>query len=382
MGLSMTSRIPGFGKLSPRERLEYLRKRGDLSEEELKLLSSSGALELSLADRMVENVVGFMPIPMGMAMGMIVNGREYLVPMATEQKSVISMVTLGAELTRLDGGFRAKTSSSTMIGQIQLTKIRNFKSAKQRILTNKKPILDKANTQSRTRKAIDVETRTIETAAGPMFIVELIIDVKDSMGANVVDSMCEEAAPLIKSLTGGSVNVRVVSSLATRRLACVETIVGKRVLEKTPIINQIVDASAFAESDPFRAATHNKGIMNAVSAVLLATANDTRAVEAGAHAFAAMSGQYRPLSVWQKNDDGDLVGKLIMPMAVGVVGGAISTHPVAKIVLKIMRVKTAKELGELAAAAGLAYNLAALHTLLNVDKRSHPLEKGQGPRQK
>ncbi len=360
----MTSRISESRRLSPKERLEYLTDSIGLSEEEAKLFMSSETLKPETADCMIENVVGYMPIPLGIAEGLVVNGREYFVPMATEQRSVISMVTKGAEWTRARGGFKANTASSLMIGQIQLLKVPNFQKARQTILANKESILQEANTQSANRKAVDVKVRNVSSRIGPMLIIELLVDVKDSMGANIVDSMCEAVAPLIQRLSSGQVNVKVVSDLATRRLVHVETGLPKNIFEKVEVNNRIVNASAFAENDPFRAATHNKGIMNGVSAVLLATCNDTRAVEAGAHSYAAMSGQYRPLSVWHKDEEDNLLGELTMPMAIGIVGGAISTHPMAKAALKILGVRTAAELGAVAASAGLAYNLAALQALV------------------
>ena len=366
----MSSRVSGFYKLSSKERLDHLKKFAKLSDEEVRLLSSCGALRVELADRMIENVIGVTPIPLGIATGFIVNGKEHLVPMATEQKSVISMTTRGAELTRATGGFKAKSTASIMIGQIQLTKVKDLKRAKQKLLASREKILQEANAQSRTRNAVDVEARTLETSIGPMLIVELLVDVKDSMGANVVDSMCEATAPVIESLIEGKVNVKIVSNLATRRLVHVETVVSKRSVGGAEIVDRIVEASAFAEDDPFRAATHNKGIMNGVTAVLLATNNDTRAVEAGAHAYAAMSGRYRTLSTWRKSKEGNLIGELTMPMAVGIIGGAISYHPTAGIALKILGVRKATELGEVAASAGLAYNLAALQILVTVGIRS------------
>jgi hydroxymethylglutaryl-CoA reductase len=364
----MTNRIPSalpeFCKLSPKERLEYLREVMGLSKEEAEPFISTEPLRLESAERMIENVVGFMPVPLGIATGLIVNGREYFVPMATEQRSVVWMVTAGAQLTRATGGFKASAAPSIMIGQIQLTRVEDFRKARESILVNKESILEEANTQSGTRKAVDVEVREVSSAIGPMLVVELLVNVRDSMGANVVDSMCEKVAPIVESLSGGSLNLRVVSSLATRRLVHIKAVVSKHFFENTDIVDRIVDASVFAENDPFRAATHNKGIMNGVSAVLLATCNDTRAVEAGAHSYAAMSGQYRPLSVWHRNEEGDLSGKLTMPMAIGTVGGAVSTHPTARAALKMLGVRTASELGEVAASAGLAYNLAALQALV------------------
>jgi hydroxymethylglutaryl-CoA reductase len=348
------------------ERLDYLRKFANLSEEDVKLLSSSGALELKSADRMIENVIGVIAIPLGIAVGFVVNDKEYLVPMATEQESIIPMVTRGAELTLETGGFRASSMGSTMAGQIQLVRVPDPEGAKQRILANKEKILQEANAQSKTRKATDVEVRRVESSIGPMLIVELLVDVIDSMGANVVNSMCEVVAPLVEQLGEGRVNLRVVSNLAVRRLVHVETMVRKDDVGGAEVIDRIVSACDFAESDTWRAATHNKGIMNGVSAVLLATSNDTRAVEAGAHAYAAITGRYRPLSTWRKTEEGDLMGKLTMPMAVGIVGGAISAHPMARIALKILGVGTAAEFGEVVASAGLAYNLAALQALVTV----------------
>ncbi|MCW4020253.1 MAG: hypothetical protein NWF14_03370 [Candidatus Bathyarchaeota archaeon] len=212
--------------------------------------------------------------------------------------------------------------------------------------------------------AIDVETRALETSIGSMLIVELLVDAKDSMGQNIVDSMCEAVAPLIENLTGGKANLKIVSNLATRRLVYVEVVVSKNVLGGTDIVDRIVNASVFAENDSLRAATHNKGIMNGVSAVLMATNNDTRAIEAGVHAYAAITGQYLPLSAWRKSKEGDLVGELTMPMTAGTKGGIISTHPTARLSLKILGVRTASKLGEVAASVGLAYNLTALRTLV------------------
>lgn len=255
----MTSRISEFYRLSPRERLNYLRKFAQLSEEEIKLLLSSNSLGLELADRMVENVIGVLPVPLGIASGFIINDKEYLVLMATEQGSIISMATRGAEWTQATGGFKARSTRSTMIGQIQVMKVQELEKSKQRILNNKATILQQVKTQSKTRRALDVEVRTVETSVGPMLVVELLVDVKDSMGANVVNSMCEAAVPSIESLAVGKVNLRIVSNLATRRLVHVETVVSKDAFEEIEIFDRMVLASAFAENDPFRAATIIRG---------------------------------------------------------------------------------------------------------------------------
>ena len=279
------------------------------------------------------------------------------------------MTAKGAGCARETTGFEATSTGSIMIRQIQVTKVKNLERAKERVVAQRKMILKQANTQSRTRKAVDVKTRGLKTPNGLMLIVELLVDVKDSMGANIVDSMCEAVAPLIQKLTGGEVNLKMVSNLATKRLVHVKAVVSKNVLGGEEVVDRIIDVCVFAENDPYRAATHNKGIMNAVSAVLMATNNDTRAVEAGAHTYAAMSGKYLPLSTWHKNKKRNLEGNLTMLMAVRTIGGAISTHPTANIALKILRVETETELGEIAASAGLAYNLAALQTLVTTGIR-------------
>ena len=349
-------------KQGPYDRLNRLRIAGKLSEEEVSVLSSSRAS--GEGGQSIENAIGFMPVPLGILDGLVVNNREYLVPMATTQKSVISLTSRGSLWAGIGGGFRARSMGSTMIGQVQLTGLGDLQGVKSRILANKEEILGRANTQSSTRRAFDLGIREVETFMGPMLVMELLVDVKDSMGANVVDSMCEAVAPLVEGLSGGRAGLRVLSNLATRRLVRAEVEVPSEVVGGTGVVDGIVAASVFAESDLWRAATHNKGVMNGVSAVLLATGNDTRAVEAGAHAYAALSGKYCPLSKWNKNSQGALAGELTMPMAVGIVGGAVNIHPVSRIALKLLGVRTAVELGEVAASAGLAYNLGALQAMV------------------
>jgi hydroxymethylglutaryl-CoA reductase len=250
-----------------------------------------------------------------------------------------------------------------MIGQIQIMNVPDFDSVRERILSEKAEILGIANQLSRRRKAVDVSVREIDSAVGHMTIVELIVDVGDSMGANIVNSMCEAVSPLVASLSGGELKLRVLSNLSTNRMVNVKTRVTPDTLGGTEVLQDIEKAWAFANADPYRAATHNKGIMNGVDGVLMSTGNDSRSVEAGAHAYAARDGQYRPLSTW-KMEEGDLVGELSMPMAVGVVGGAVSSHPTARQCIEIMGIESATDLGELAASLGLAYNLAVLQTLV------------------
>jgi hydroxymethylglutaryl-CoA reductase len=313
---------------------------------------------------MIENVIGLMHIPIGRVDGLIVNGVERVVLLATEQEHTVELVSKGAALTRGTGGFHATSSAPWMIGQIQIMGVKDFNDVRERILSETEEILRIANTLSRRRKAVDVSVRQIDSAVGPMTIVELIVDVGDSMGANIVNSMCEAVSPLIGSLSGGEVKIRALSNLATNRMVHVKTRVAPDAIGGKNILDDIQRACAFADADPYRAATHNKGIMNGVVGVLLTTCNDLRAVEAGAHAYAAKDGQYKPLSTWKVDEEGDLIGELNMPMAVGVVGGAISAHPTAKRCIEIMGATSATDLGELAASAGLAYNLAVLQMLV------------------
>lgn len=321
-------------------------------------------LPLSIAESMIENVIGLMPIPVGRVDGLIVNGEERVALLATEQKTIVGLASKGAVLTRASGGLHATSSAPWMIGQIQIMNVRDFDNVREKILSEKAEILSIANKLSRRRKAVDVSVRQIDSAVGPMTIVELIVDVGDSMGANIVNSMCEAVSPLIGVLSGGELKLRVLSNLSTSRMVNVKTRVTPDALGGTNILEDIQMAWAFANADPYRAATHNKGIMNGVGGVLMSTSNDSRAVEAGAHAYAARDGQYRPLSTWKMDDEGDLIGELSMPMAVGVVGGAISTHPTAKRCIEIMGIESATDLGELAASVGLAYNLAVLQMLV------------------
>lgn len=339
-----------------------LKKESGLTDEELQSLASGG-LDLSLADIMSENVIGTMAFPIGLAKGLIINGRERLIPMVSEQRKIITMAVKGGELTRGTGGFLAESTESYMVGQIQILDAEAPYEAAKQLQSHKDEILRIANTRSRTRSAIDIESRVLETSAGRMLIVELIVDVKDSMGANVVNSMCEAAAPSIEALTKGRVNLRVLSNLSTRRLVKARTTVDRESVGDENV-EKILQAQAMAEADPYRAATHNKGILNGVISVLMATSNDTRAVEAGAHAYAALSGVYSPLSKWALDEGGNLNGELTLPMAVGILGGSVSIHPTVQTVLKIMEVKTADELGEIASSVGLSSNLGALYALV------------------
>jgi len=317
---------------------------------------------------MIENVVGAIPIPMGIAVNFLINGRDYLIPMAIEETSVVAAASYGAKMTRSKGGIFTSSTDPIMIGQIQTVKVKDPYYARMAILDAKDKILEKANEQdpllvSLGGGAKDLRVKVIHTIRGPMVITELLVNCKDAMGANAVNTMAEAVAPLIERITGGRVILRIISNLATERLARAWTVVDKKEVGGEEIVDGILDAYAFATADPYRAATHNKGILNGIIAVALATCNDHRAIEAGAHAYAARTGFYSPLSVWEKNEDGDLVGSIELPLAVGIIGGATKVHPIAKIALKILGVKTAQELAEVMAAVGLAQNLAALRAL-------------------
>jgi hydroxymethylglutaryl-CoA reductase len=367
--MSKTSEIPGFYKLSPTERLKFVQEFAGLGDEEVALLRKTGALELEQANRMIENVIGTTELPIGIATNFLINGRDYLIPMAIEEPSVVAAASNAAKMARPRGGFYTESTPPVMIGQIQLVDVKNPLKAEERILAEKERILAKANEQDPVLVklgggAVDLDVRIIETFLGPMTIIHLLVDVRDAMGANVINTMCEAIAPIIEQLTGGRVFLRIVSNLATHRLARASATFSKEALGGEEVVNGIIQAYAFAAADPYRCATHNKGVMNGVIAVALATSNDTRALEAGAHAYAAMGGAYKPLTSWERTADGDLLGRIELPVAVGVIGGATAVHPVAKVCRKILGVKSARELGEVMAAVGLAQNLAAMRALV------------------
>lgn len=363
-----TSQISGFHNLKPSERIRVVKEFAALTDEEVNILQSTGPLKLEQADRMIENVVGTMPIPLGIATNFLINGTDYLIPMAIEEPSVVAAASNAAKMARVRGGFSTSSTGPVMIGQIQVVAVPDPFGARMRILSAKSGILQKANEQdpvlvSKGGGAKDLKVKVIETAVGSMVIVEILVDCRDAMGANAVNTMAEAVAPLIERISRGRVYLRIISNLATERLARATTTVPKEAVGGEEVVDGIVNAYAFALADPYRCATHNKGIMNGITAVVLATGNDTRAVEAGAHAYAARTGRYNPLTTWEKNSEGDLVGAIELPMAVGLIGGATAIHPTAKIAVKILGVKTATELGEVIAAVGLAQNLAALRAL-------------------
>lgn len=365
-----TSKISGFYKLSPEKRLKIVRELAGLSKEEAELLRKTGALELKQANRMIENVIGTTELPLGIATNFLINNRDYLIPMAIEEPSVVAAASNAAKMARPGGGFRTESTPPIMVGQIQLVDVKNPVEAREKILKAKKRILAKANEQDPILVKLgggakDIEVRVLTTHLGPMIIIHLLIDVRDAMGANVVNTMCEAVAPLIEELTGGRVFLRIVSNLAAYRLARAKAVFTKEALGGEEVVEGILQAYAFAAADSYRCATHNKGVMNGVIAVALATANDTRALEAGAHAYAAKSGAYKPLTHWERTVEGDLSGWIELPVAVGTIGGATAVHPVAKVCRKILGVQSACELGEVMAAVGLAQNLAAMRALVS-----------------
>jgi len=363
-----TSRLPGFHKLPLSRRVEVVKEFAGLADEDVEVLTRTGSLGLDVADRMIENVIGTAELPLGIATNFLINGRDYLIPMAIEEPSVVAAASNAAKMCREGGGLHSIASEQYMVSQVQLVKVDNPWVAACKILERKGEIIDLANSTDPVLVKLgggvkDVEVRVVESPKGPMVITHLVVDVKDAMGANVVNTMAEAVAPLIEKWTGGKVYLRIVSNLADRRLVRVWTRVPKEAVGGDEAVEGIVYAWAFAAADPYRAATHNKGIMNGIIAVALATGQDTRALEAGAHAYAARGGRYRPLSTWSTDENGDLVGYLEIPIAVGVVGGATRSSPIARVSLKILGIRTARELAEVMGAVGLAQNLAALRAL-------------------
>ena len=366
--MSKTSRIPGFHTLSPAERLAKVVELCGLDEAAHRQLENTGNLDIALADRLIENVIGVMAIPIGIATNMVIDGREILIPMATEESSVVAAVCNAARQCRDSGGFVTPTSGPLMIAQIQLVDVPDPHSARLKILEQREAIKAVCDEVDPVLVRIgggfrDLEVRVLDTKAGPMVITHIIVDTRDAMGANAVNSMAEKLAPHIAGWTGGRTYLRILSNLADRRVARARAVWKTEAIGGPEVRDGILSAYHFAAADPYRAATHNKGIMNGVTAVVLATGNDTRAIEAGAHAYAARSGRYTSLTHWEKTAEGDLAGTLEIPMAVGLVGGATKVHPTAQVCLKILGVESADRLARIIAAVGLAQNFAALKAL-------------------
>ena len=362
------SSIPRFFEKDRKERLDIVKKFSGLSNEEIEILEkSTGGITFDEADKMVENAIGTFALPLGIATNFQVNGRDYLVPMVIEEPSVVAAASKGAKMTRAHGGFKAQASDAISIGQIQVVNV-DVKSAITKIQQSSKEILELANSKSKTlpkigKGAKEVTCREITTESGPMLIVELLIDVGDAMGANVTNTMCEAVAPLVEKLTSGKVLLRILSNYSTKRMVSATATFNKKDLGGEETVKNIILAYQFAANDEYRAVTHNKGVMNGTISVANATGQDSRAIEAAANAYAARGGRYGSLTEWKKDNDGNLVGKIELPLSVGIVGGIINVHPIAKLCLKILGVKSASELACVMAAVGLAQNLSALRAL-------------------
>ena len=371
---SKSSRLPGFYNRSLEQRRAELLERGLLSSEELVSLTSEGGLFTEQADHMIENVIGTYALPLGIALNFVVNSHQVLVPMAIEEPSVVAGASYMAKLARAGGGFFAHATAPEMIGQLQLLDVPDVHAARLAILEHKEDLLAEAAQIDPVIQRLgggprDLQVRILPASpVGPFLVLHLIYDVGDAMGANAINTASERLAPLVESLTGGRVHLRILSNLADRRLARARCTIPLSELafdqySAEEVRDGVIEAWAFAAVDPYRAATHNKGIMNGVDAVVIATGNDWRAVEAGTHAYAARTGVYTSLSTWGQDADGNLVGTLEMPMAVGIVGGATKVHPGAQAALKLMGVTTAQDLAEIIVSVGLAQNLAALRAL-------------------
>lgn len=372
--------VKKFYELDHYDRLEFLKKDAHLTDQDLKIFQDFPKnFEFNKINNMIENAIGFVPIPLGIATNFIINGRKYLIPMAIEEPSVIAAASKAAKIASIKGGFLAEADNSIMIGQIQLISRdkRNDKDkffykeerdrVKKIILNNKEKLLEIANSKSRSVHAIDLQIREISDESinkiGYMIIIELIIDTKDAMGANVINTMCELIAPELEKITKCTVILKILSNYSTKRMATCKAIFPKEMIGGSKGVERILYAFAFAYSDIYRAVTHNKGLMNGIDGVAMATGQDVRAIEAAAHAYASKDGKYRSLTKWYKSKEGDLVGEIEIPLAIGIVGGITSVHPYVKISLKILNIKKAKELALIMVAVGLAQNFAAMRAL-------------------
>ena len=368
------SRLPNFRALTPAQRLEHIAGIASLTADETALLSRPDTLGMDRANGMIENVIGTFELPLGVAGNFVVNGREYLVPMVVEEPSVVAAASFMAKLAREAGGFEASSTGPLMRAQVQVVGIGDPQGARLALLRARERILEVANSRDKVLIGLgggcrDIEVHVFEgTPRGAMVVMHLIVDVRDAMGANTVNTMAEAVSPLVEELTGGTVRLRILSNLADLRLArarvrLAPAVLATRERSGEEVVEGVIDAYTFAAVDSYRAATHNKGIMNGIDPVIVATGNDWRAVEAGAHAYACRHGRYTSLTTWEKDNTGALVGTIELPMPVGLVGGATKTHPLARLALKVLGVQSAQELGEVAAAVGLAQNLGALRAL-------------------
>ena len=362
------SSISKFFEKSRKERLDIVANFANLSHEELDILqSNNGGISYDKADKMVENAIGTFSLPLGIATNFKINGKDYIIPMVIEEPSVIAAASKGAKIARIKGGFEVTADESYSIGQIQVLDI-DIPSAIQKINNSSNEILQLANSKSNTlskmgKGAKEISCKEVDTPSGKMLIVELLIDVGDAMGANITNTMCEAVSPLIEKISGGRTLLRILSNYSTRRIAKAKAVFEKEAVGGEKVVNDIILAFEFADNDVYRAVTHNKGILNGIIAVANAVGQDSRAIEAAANAYATKSGRYRSLSQWSKDNDGNLVGTLEIPLSVGIVGGIVNVHPIAKVCTKILGVSTAQELACVMIATGLAQNFSAIRAL-------------------
>ena len=362
------SSISKFFEKSRKDRLDIIGNFANLSEEELNTLENvNGGISFDKADKMIENAIGTFSLPLGIATNFKINNKDYVVPMVIEEPSVIAAASKGAKVARIKGGFEVTADESYSIGQIQILNTDTTVAIK-KIQEQTNEILELANSKSNTlskmnKGAKEIMCKEIDTPSGSMLIVELLIDVGDAMGANVTNTMCEAVSPLIEKITGGKALLRILSNYSTRRMVKAKAIFEKESVGGEAVVDNIILAYEFADNDVYRAVTHNKGIMNGIISVANAVGQDSRAIEAAANAYAAISGKYRSLSKWSKDGDGNLVGILEIPLSVGIVGGIANVHPVAKICAKILNVESAQELACVMTATGLAQNYSAIRAL-------------------
>ncbi len=363
------SSISKFFEKSRKDRLDLVANFAKLSKDDLDVLQNdNGGISFNNADKMVENAIGTFSLPLGIATSFLINGKDYLVPMVIEEPSVIAAASKGAKIARIKGGFTVLADESYSIGQVQVLDITDFSLAISQIKNSTNDILKLANSQSNTlskmgKGAKEIFCKELDTPSGKMLILELLIDVGDAMGANVTNTMCESISPLIEKITGGRTLLRILSNYSTRRLVKATAVFDKEAVGGEKVVDNSVSAFEFADNDVYRAVTHNKGIMNGIIAAANAVGQDSRAIEAATNAYAAKSGKYRSLSTWSKDNDGNLVGTLEIPLSVGIVGGIANVHPVAKVCMKILGVLSAQELACIITATGLAQNYSAIRAL-------------------
>jgi hydroxymethylglutaryl-CoA reductase len=360
-----------FRNMDQKERLEFLKNKTKLDDKEIALFNNTSIFNFDEINDMVENAIGIFQIPLGIASNFVVNGKEYLIPMAIEEPSVIAASSNAAKIAKEAGGFKARADKSIMTGQIQLVSFgsssTNTDKLIKTIMENKPKLIKIANTKSKFARCIDIQVRQINDESannlGPMIIIEIHVDTKDAMGANIVNTMCEVTAPEIEALTDGQVILKILSNYSTNRLVRCKGIFPKESIGGDKVLKRILFSYAFAYSDTYRAVTHNKGIMNGIDSVAIATGQDFRAIEAGCHAYACRDGQYRSLTKWYENSNGDLVGEIEIPLAVGIVGGITNTHPLVKACIKMLDISSSQELAMIIAAVGLAQNFSAIRAL-------------------